>query len=125
MFVTRRVGRALLAGSAFLALVAWTGTGVALECPKPQAAASAGILKEPEAEIDGLSRLLASGDVENRISEIIDDLRRKYPNAENAELVNFLVTAYCPVVNAEGISEEAKKAKIGAFSSQVYEMLAR
>lgn len=127
MFVTRRVGQALLAGFALLALVGWTGAGVALalECPEPQTAASAGILDEPEAEIDELSRLLASGDVESRISEIIDDLRRKYPSAENAELVNFLVTAYCPVVNAEGISEDAKQAKIGTFSGQVYEMLSR
>ncbi len=125
MFVTRRFGQALMAGSAFLALVGWSGTGVALECPEPQTAASAGILKEPEREINDLSRLLASGDTENRISEIVADLRRRYPAADGAELVNFLVTAYCPAVNAEDISEEAKTAKIETFSSHVFELLSQ
>jgi len=56
----------------------------------------------------------------NRISEIIGELRAKYPPVESDELVNYLMTAYCPVVNGmAGLSDGEKQARLDAFSSQV------
>ncbi len=73
--------------------------------------------------LDSESRLpesLAAGDLGNRISEIISDLRAKYPSVGSDELVNYLMTAYCPVVNGlSGLSDDEKEARLDAFSSQV------
>ena len=42
------------------------------------------------------------------------------PNVPTGELVNYLVTAYCPVVNSlTGLSNNEKQARLSAFVSQV------
>lgn len=110
----------LLAGTALISFVYSTVPATALDCPEPQAAASAGVIEDPQKEIQEISGLLASGDVESRIEKIVTNFRGRYPNLDTASLVNVFVTAYCPVVDAEGIDEGAKKAKMGRFSSQVY-----
>lgn len=116
--------RTVLAASAFVSLFVWTSPAAALECPEPHSATSDGVIKEPEREIREVSSLLASGDTENRVREIVSDLRRRYPDLDSAALVNFFIAAYCPVVDAESISDGEKKAKLDRFSSQVYQMVA-
>ena len=116
--------RIFFAATALASLVVWTSPAAALECPEPHSVASDGVIKEPEAEIREISGLLASGDTENRVREIVSDLRKRYPDLDSAALVNFFVTAYCPVVDAEGISDGEKKAKLDRLSSQVYQMVA-
>lgn len=103
---------ALLAASAF---PAW-----ALDCPKPQPTAKPGILKETPAQIATAGKQLRGGDTLNAIASATADLRIRYPGVENAELVNYLVTAYCPAVAADSkLSEAQKKSAVEGFAAQV------
>ena len=56
-----------------------------------------------------VATLLATGDDANRIRVIVDDLRARYPGVENAEIVNYLMGAYCPLVaQLSGLGEQEK-----------------
>lgn len=92
----------------------------ALDCPKPQPMAKPGILKETPAQMAAVGKLLAGADKFNAIASATADLRIRYPGVENAEVVNYLVTAYCPVVAADSkLSEAQKKATVEGFVAQV------
>ena len=109
-------------GSAYAA-VAWFLLAVpcmALECPTSQPAGAPGTIQETPAQISELSQVLASGDLGNRIPVFVHSLRSRHPDAPTGELVNYLVTAYCPVVNnLTGLSDGEKQARMDAFASQV------
>jgi hypothetical protein len=93
---------------------------LAMECPMPQPAGAPDAIQETPAQISDLTNLLGSGDLGNRIPIIVRDLRSRHPNAPGGEVVNYLVTAYCPVVNRlDGLSDNEKQARIEAFTSQV------
>jgi hypothetical protein len=93
---------------------------VALECPTAQPAGAPGAIQETPAQINELSQVLASGDLGNRIPVFVRALHSLHPNAPTGELVNYLVTAYCPVVNSlAGLSDREKQARMNAFITQV------
>jgi hypothetical protein len=93
---------------------------VALECPTAQPAGAPGAIRETPAQISELSQVLASGDLGNRIPVFVHALRSRHPDAPTGELVNYLVTAYCPVVNSlTGLSDGEKQARMDAFTTQV------
>jgi hypothetical protein len=92
----------------------------ALECPTPQPAGAPGAIQETPAQISELSQVLASGDLGNRIPVFVHLLRSRHPNVPTGDLVNYLVTAYCPVVNSlTGLSNGEKQARLSAFVRQV------
>jgi len=93
---------------------------LALDCPKPQSTTKPGILKETPAQMTAVGKQLAGGDTFNAIASATADLRIRYPGVESAEVVNYLVTAYCPAVAADSkLSEAQKKAAVDAFAAQV------
>ena len=93
---------------------------VALECPTAQPAGAPGALQETPAQISELSQVLASGDLGNRIPLLVHALHSRHPDVATGELVNYLVTAYCPVVNGlTGLSDGEKQARMDAFITQV------
>jgi hypothetical protein len=93
---------------------------MALECPAPEPAGTPDAIQETPAQISELSQVLASGDLGNRIPVLVHSLRSRHPNAATGDLVNYLVTAYCPIVNGlTGLSEGEKQARLSAFVSQV------
>ena len=52
----------------------------------------------------------------NRTRALIDEVSKLYPNATPAELTNYAVTGYCPVVAAErGLSRSEKRAALARF----------
>lgn len=107
--------------AAVLALALAALPAAALDCPVAQPNAAPGVIRETPAQIDRLANLLGSGDAANRVPDIVRDLRQRYPAAGSAEIVNFLVTAYCPVVNlASGLGDAEKQARLMAFSSSVF-----
>jgi len=113
----RSVPVAPMLGAAWLLLAA---PCLALECPTPQPAGAPDAIQETPAQIRELSQVLASGDSSNRIPVFVHDLRSRHPNAPTGELVNYVVTAYCPVVNRlSGLSNGEKQARLSAFVSQV------
>ena len=97
-----------------------TAAVLALECPAPQPLRHAGVLRETAAQTAQLANLLATGDDDNRIRVIVDDLRARYPGIENAEIVNYLMAAYCPVVaQLSGLGQPEKQARMDRFVTQL------
>lgn len=114
-----------LAGCLALAVLGFGSSAFAFECPKPQPTSAYG-LNESKQEQQQLSQLLASGDMENRLGDVVADLRKKYPQVPRFEIVNYLVGAYCPAVKAmPNISDEAKTQKVEQFSETVFDLVAK
>ena len=91
----------------------------AFECPASQDQHGPGLLKETPAQIHGTASLLAAGDVDNRVPEIVADLRKRYPGVRNAEIMNYLVAAYCPVVaRLSGLGDAEKQSRVDRFAEQ-------
>ncbi len=110
----------LLSGAMGLVLA---GPCLALDCPTAQAGGP-GVIQETPAEINDLSVALASGDAGPQVPLIVNALRSRHPGVPGGEIVNYLVTAYCPVVNRmSGLSESEKHAKLGAFASAVVQVV--
>jgi len=85
--------------STLIALSAFSNLPVpasALECPEPQKLMQSGVLKETQAQIDEASKMLSSGDLGTQVQAIVADLRNRYPQVENAELVNYVTRPTAP-----------------------------
>jgi hypothetical protein len=91
----------------------------AFECPEPQARTDAGVIQESQDEIDQLSAMLRAGDLDNRLEVLARDLKEKHANADKTELTDFMVSAYCPVLAEEGLSDSEKDARLTAFGAGV------
>lgn len=106
------------------ACLAAAGPALAFECPTPQPLARPGVLRETPARIATVGKELASGDTYNRIAAITADLRTRYPTVERGELVNYLVTAYCPTVAARtNLNDSQKQATVETFASEVMQQV--
>lgn len=113
----------VLAG-ATVAHLALVSTSLAFECPEPQARTGGGVIQESQQEIDQLGEMLRGGDLDNRLEVITRDLKERYAAADNTELTNFMVAAYCPVVAEDAsLSEAEKDTKLAEFSQQAWELL--
>ena len=105
--------------SLFVVLVAGLALGTgptgfsALECPQ-----ASGSLRQR----CGPSRPDPAIVVERRAAQvpgILGSLKEKYPGVSKPMLVNFLIAAYCPVVNAEtSLSDEEKMARVREFADK-------
>ena len=83
-----------------------------------------GVLQETKRDERALSQMFASGDVEDEIGVTVNDLQKRYPQA-NTELVNYLIGAYCPVVaSMSNLSDAQKTARVEHFAATVFELLA-
>jgi hypothetical protein len=112
IFYYRSVGTALLITS-----LAAT-SAYSLECPQPQLKSSPGVIIETPADIVSSSQILANGG-SNAISTMIFRLRQRNPRSSDGAILNYLLTAYCPVVNRmSGVSENQKRAKLKLFKHQ-------
>lgn len=109
---------AKLAGSALFAAV-MALSAQALECPVPQTSGRPGVITEPEAVIGAMAPLLGGPDAASRAGEIVARVRARYPAAPSDEIVNFLITAYCPLVNKQSLAEAEKAALVSAFATAV------
>ena len=58
------------------------------------------------------------------IPGLIFQIRRDHSGSTNGEIINYLITAYCPVVNGrQELSEQQKRDELNQFSSQVRRQL--
>jgi len=104
--------------------LALAGPALALTCPAPQPLTRPGVLRETPTQITVASTLLATGDDANRIAVLVADLRARYPGVENAEIVNYLMAAYCPIVaRLSGLDETEKQARMDRFVSQLTQII--
>ncbi len=109
MLFAATISVALLSNNAF-----------ALDCPTPQTGAEAGTLPQSAKDISETSTRLAFGTTGNAVNEVIFDLRKKYPKANEEEIINYLITAYCPVVARKtGLSADQATDELKQFSAQV------
>jgi hypothetical protein len=54
----------------------------------------------------------------------VADLRARYPGVENAELVNYLMAAECPIVTKlGGLGEQEKRARLERFASNTAQIV--
>ena len=83
---------------------------IAFECPRTEKTGP-GVLQETkrDEQAQALSQMLASGNVEDAIGVYVNDLQKRYPQASDTELVNYLVGAYCPVVASMSDLSDAQK----------------
>jgi hypothetical protein len=108
----------------FALLLCVTTAATAFECPTSQPGGEAGAIKGTPDQIAEFSTLLGGDELGARISRAVEALRKRYPDAESAELANFLIMAYCPNVNAmPGLSDAEKTAKLRAFADRVLDVL--
>ena len=121
----RRLAKAIgcIVVVASLALAPMT-RALALECPAPQPLTRPGIIKESPTQIATVENLLATGDDDNRIHIIMNDLRARYPGVENTEIINYLMSGYCRVVaQLSGLDDQEKQARMDRFVSRLSQMI--
>jgi hypothetical protein len=93
-------------------------------CPETHAATTNAALQETPEQLASATNALKSPELGNAIRVIAGDLRKKYPNAGTADIVNYMLTAYCPLVAAKGgLGADEKQAEMDRFSSQVFQIL--
>lgn len=98
----------------------WAAQAMAFECPTPQRLSHPGVLRETPAQTRQLEAVLGDGDTGNHVPVIVDDLRRRYPGVANAEIRNYLITAYCPVVaQLSGLDDAGKRARMTRFDGEI------
>ena len=106
-----------------VAVLCWSQQAQAFECPRPEKP-SPGVLQETAQDQAALSQMLAGGRIEDDIGVAVADLQRKYPQVTDAELVNYLIGAYCPAVaQMPGLSDRQRTAKVEHFAATVFELL--
>lgn len=93
-------------------------------CPETQPRTTGMALKETTADVTRYSAALSGPERESAIREIATDLKRKYPQADAADIVNYLLTAYCPLVKEQsGLSDREKREMMDRFSTQAYALV--
>jgi hypothetical protein len=85
-----------------LAAAGCSSAGQQIECPV------AGSLQETPDQIKAASDGLGRGD-ENQIAGAASRLRARHPDATKVQIVDYLVTAYCPKINTNGTMNKAGK----------------
>jgi hypothetical protein len=105
-----------------LFLAAWMGglsPASALECPLPQTTTQRGALKEsPRIITEQAQTLAAQGSA--AIPSLIHALHKRFPHSTNAEITDYLITAYCPVLNRKrALSDSQRKSRLEQFGDQV------
>jgi hypothetical protein len=117
---------ALVIGATSLGALYWwaprpQNSTTTLLCPETHARTTAMALKETTADVARASSALSGPEQENAIRVLAAELKRRHPQADSSEIVNYLVTAYCPLVKEEnGLSDREKREKMDRFSSQVF-----
>jgi hypothetical protein len=95
-----------------LALGALAPAALALECPALQAPDGSG--RTPD-----LAAPLAQ-DPLRQVPGVLGFLKEQFPSASKAQLANYLIAAYCPVVKADAaLNEEEKQARVREFADKV------
>ena len=93
-----------------------SGNSEQINCPTDQNGRTAGTLGESLSQIKAAGDELGQG-TENQIAEVAARLRKRNTNADDAEIINYVVTAYCPVINAmPSLDKAAKQQSLQAFS---------
>ena len=96
----------------------------ALECPVPHPSVGPTAIKQTDEGIRADKNLLTAQGT-GAIPKIAARLKQEHPSAPAAEITNYLLTAYCPVLNENtSLSEAEKRERLMAFSARLMQELA-
>ncbi len=129
MMTTKLAVAALVIGVMGLsALYSWIARPqnftAAFICPEAQPRTTRMAIEETAADVARASAALSGPEQENAISVIAAELKRRHPQADSAEIANYLLTAYCPLVKVQsGLSDQEKRERMDRFSTQVYSIV--
>lgn len=88
----------------------------AFGCPRVSESGAENALADPGTGMLSLMKGVTNADMDDKVGEIIYQAHQNNPSATDAELLNDLVAAYCPVVAADGnLSTQQKHARLHAF----------
>ena len=106
-----------------LALAGCSSAGEQLTCPVPESGQTTGTLREGPQQIMKAGEALGEGSPEE-IRTVAAAIRARHPQARPDELVNYLITAYCPRIDERaGLSRGDKAAALSTFSSRAESVL--
>ena len=110
------LGSQRLAQIACVTIALGCGIAQAVECPTPQSLDGSG--QTPvSAE---LTQKLAAPDVYGNAPELFAAVQALYPKASKLAIANYLIAAFCPIVNATpDIGEDLKAARVKSFANGV------
>jgi hypothetical protein len=96
---------------------------IAFECPVAHARTNSSVIRETPSQIAELSNALEADQTGNTTIDTILELKRRYPQAPFEEIVNYMVTAYCPIVakNAS-LSDDEKEARLKRYAERVADL---
>ncbi|QQO36241.1 hypothetical protein JJC00_12040 [Bradyrhizobium diazoefficiens] len=108
------------AGTCLAIFMAASAPAAAFECPVAHGRTSSSAIKETQTQIAQLTRELEGDETGNTAMATILELKSKYPKAGFNEIVNYMVTAYCPIVaqNAS-LGDDEKKDRLMRYSQQI------
>lgn len=90
----------------------------AIECPIPETGQTAGSIKESADEIAAAGQQLHYGN-SNAIGEVAGAVRRRHPGATRGAVINYLLTAYCPGLNADdALDQNRRREAMESFAKQ-------
>ncbi|MCK1309849.1 MULTISPECIES: hypothetical protein [unclassified Bradyrhizobium] len=91
----------------------------ALECPVYHPSDTDAAIKETRAQTETFEAMLAArGDRATR--GIVSSVRMAHPNASAAQITNFVLTLYCPLVRQNAaLSVDQKRARLKSFSAEL------
>lgn len=95
-----------------------SATPSGLDCPIALSRQAGGTVEETPDQIDRIGQRLGNGDA-SQIASVVDQLRQHHPAASEGDIVNLLITAYCPVIKAKpGMSVDEKRQTLRTFATQ-------
>jgi mono/diheme cytochrome c family protein len=93
-------------------------------CPAISPPSLATAVADPKSGISAALRAMTEATVLQTVEQIVPKVKAAAPHAQQADIVNGLTLAYCPIVRQEaGTSQQQKVGRIGEFSERVYSEL--
>jgi mono/diheme cytochrome c family protein len=101
-----------------------TGMNLGGECPKIEQPEIAAVVADPKSGIGEALKGLTLVNVEQTAEQIIPKVKAAAPNAAQADIVNDITAAYCPVIKQDpNVTGVQKVIQFNNFSDQVYSVL--
>jgi mono/diheme cytochrome c family protein len=94
------------------------------DCPKIDQPDIAGVVNDPKSGISDALHGLTLVNVEQTAEQIVPKVKAAAPHAQQADIVNSLTAAYCPLIKQDAQVQGAQKVVLfNNFSDQVYSVL--
>lgn len=103
--------------------LAGCGSTQSLVCPRPELYDGSGKITEAGTNPKAIQARFDRRFSANDLDETIALLRRRFPDADDDAIYNYLVAAYCPALARQGNPISVQKAKLLAFENAVHTVL--